>query len=356
MERRSVYRRSSAGGLASPSVRSRSAERSLTMDDFEQQLQVDEKNLVSEQAPESPMPSNGHIPSIDGSNRRAHRRAMSDPFDTADSEGMIEEPAKEMADLEEAEALRTLPRYPYAETNNKNCWSETPSKIFSVRGESYLKTKKKVTTNEYLLRARGCDLFLSEKPNAIEMSRLHGAMGGNLRQVPSLLIRLTFPWGMLIQYYEVSAKLLPFMRGETSSPMDHLTKEERTLARWLLGDDKYKTDRLKLIPHVVEGPWIVRNLVAGTPTIIGKKLPINYQYVPKEGSRQDFFECNLDVGNSTKAARKIVSVCRRYMTSLTVDVGFVIEGTTPDELPERMMGAVRIHKIDSEKAPTVHPN
>lgn len=161
---------------------------------------------------------------------------------------------------------------------------------------------------------------------------------------------------MLIQYYEVSAKLLPFMCGETSSPMDHLTKQEKTLARWLLGDDQYKTDRLKLIPNVVEGPWIVKKLVAGTPTIIGKKLPINYQYVPKEGSRQAFFECNLDVGNSTEAAKKIVSVCRRYMTALTVDIGFVIEGTTPDELPEQMMGAIRIHKIDSEKAPTVHPN
>ena len=175
-----------------------------------------------------------------------------------------------------------------------------------------------------------------------------------MRQVPTLLIRLTFPWGMLIQYYEMSAKMLPFMRGDISASMDDLTQQEKTLAQWLLGDDKYRTDRLKLIPNVVEGPWIVRNLVAGTPTIIGKKLPISYQYVPIEGSRQDFFECNLDVGNSTKAAQKIVSVCRRYMTSLTVDIGFVIEGTTSDELPEQMMGAIRIHQVDSEKAPTVH--
>lgn len=144
------------------------------------------------------------------------------------------------------------------------------------------------------------------------------------------------------------------MRGDTSAPMDDLTKQERTLANWLLGDNDYRTARLKLIPNVVEGPWIVRNLVAGTPTIIGKKLPVSYRYVSKDASRQDFFECNLDVGNSTKAAQKIVSVCRRYMTSLTVDVGFVIEGTTPDELPEQMMGSIRIHQVDSEKAPLVH--
>jgi hypothetical protein len=62
----------------------------------------------------------------------------------------------------------------------------------------------------------------------------------------------------------------------------------------------------------------------------------------------------LDIGNSTKAAQKIVCVCRCYMTALTVDVGFVIEGKTPDELPEEMMGAIRIHHLDSIKAPTIH--
>lgn len=144
------------------------------------------------------------------------------------------------------------------------------------------------------------------------------------------------------------------MRGDQSAPMDNLSRAEKTLAKWLLGDDQYKTARLKLIPNVAAGPWVVRNLVTGKPTLIGKKLPISYNYNPKEGSKQDFLECNLDVGNSTKAAQKIVSVCRRYMTSLTVDIGFVIEGTTPDELPEEMMGAIRIHQIDSIKAPTIH--
>lgn len=186
------------------------------------------------------------------------------------------------------------------------------------------------------------------------LNRLDGALGGNLRHVPSLLIRLTFPWGLLIQYYEVPTQLLPFMRGDKSASMDDLTRPEITLAKWLLGDDKYKTDRLKLIPNVAEGPWIVRNLVAGKPSIIGKKVPITYNYVPKEGWRQDFLECNLDIGNSTKTAQKIVSVCRRYMTALTVDIGFVIEGKTPDELPEEMMGAIRIHHVDSIYAPTIH--
>ena len=143
------------------------------------------------------------------------------------------------------------------------------------------------------------------------------------------------------------------MRDEKPS-MKELSPQEQTLAKWLMGDDEYKTDRLKLIPNVADGPWIVRNLVPNTPAIIGKKLPITYTYNPQEGSKQDFLECNLDVGNSTKAAQKIVSVCRRYMTALTVDIGFVIEGKNEDELPEEMMGAIRIHHLDSVYAPTIH--
>jgi hypothetical protein len=144
------------------------------------------------------------------------------------------------------------------------------------------------------------------------------------------------------------------MRGDKSASMNELTLQEKTLAKWFIGDDNYKNNRLKLIPNVSEGPWVVRNLVTGTPTIIGKKLPTTYKYVPKEGHLQDFLECNLDVGNSSKTAQKIVSVCRRYLASLTIDIGFVIEGTTEEELPEEMMGSIRIHQIDSLKAPAIH--
>lgn len=106
---------------------------------------------------------------------RSHRRAMSDPFDTAEMAGItdgIDQPYEDYALAEEeAHALPTLQRYPFAENNNKNCWSEPPVDIFKVRGPNYLNDKKKVTANRYLLRPRGCDLFLSDNPNDCELSR-----------------------------------------------------------------------------------------------------------------------------------------------------------------------------------------
>lgn len=128
---------------------------------------------------------------------------------------------------------------------------------------------------------------------------------------------------------------------------------ERTLAKWFAGDTEYKNDRLKLIAYVPEGPWIVRNMVTGRPAVIGKKLPVTYQYVPKEGSRDEFLLCDLDIGSSKPAAKRIVSVCRRYMSSLSVDIGFVVEGTREDDLPEEMFGAIRIHQADPIRSPTI---
>jgi hypothetical protein len=157
MERHSVNRRRSLN-LGSPTARSRSAERSMRQ--FDETLAVQVETKVCES------------PSSDSKRSRNYRvRSMSDPFDTADA-GIIDEDVRDYGTVEDDEhAMPTLPRYPFAETNNKNCWSDSPINIFSVRGEKYLTKKKKVAAGEYLLCARGCDLFLSEKPNACDMSK-----------------------------------------------------------------------------------------------------------------------------------------------------------------------------------------
>lgn len=103
---------------------------------------------------------------------RCHRRAESDPFDTAGLDEIGETPVDDYGLVQEQQfALPTLQRFPFAETHNQNCWSEPPANIFQVRGGNYLADKKKVTATKYLLRARGCDLFLSDKPNQIDVGR-----------------------------------------------------------------------------------------------------------------------------------------------------------------------------------------
>lgn len=202
-------------------------------------------------------------------------------------------------------------------------------------------------------------------------------LGGRLRSLPTVLVNFRFPWGVLILYYEVPEKLRPYMLQEESTitngnggnddKNNKLTRQELVLAKWLQGDEDYKNERLKLISYVAEGPWVVRNMVTGRPALIGKKLPVTYS-LDKGGKcntssrhlhhhyhhtveRQPLLQCTLDIGSSSATAKRIVSVCRRYMASLTVDIGFVIQAEEAHELPEQMMGSTRVHGVDPLKAP-----
>ena len=105
-----------------------------------------------------------------------HRRANSDPFDDAGIEEIVSGGDEDVVDkkAETEAAVRPLPtmqRFPYAATQNRNTWSEPPCDIFKVRGGNYLKDKKKVSSKKYLLNARGSDLFLTEHPEDVDMSK-----------------------------------------------------------------------------------------------------------------------------------------------------------------------------------------
>ena len=294
------------------------------------------------------------------------QRSNSDPFDDAGDEllqvpGLTE--AADRHDSHKGKALPTLYRFPCTETRNQNCWSETPNKMFFVRGPHYMEgDKTKIPSKQYLFQARGCDLFLTSDHSNSTTTVLQAGLGGNIRKKPTYIFRFLFPWGMLIQYYEVPPKLVPFMKmGMTREEKRELsikgfTNAEKSLARWMASDDpEFKNDHLKLIAIVPDGSFLVRNLVTGKPALIGKRLQVSYKYVPKQSQSSECIQiCDLDISSGTTIAKKAVSVTRRYLSSLkAVDVGFVIEGKTRAELPEEMMGSTRLHQVDPTQAPSI---
>ncbi|CAN8295378.1 unnamed protein product, partial [Cochlearia groenlandica] len=105
--------------------------------------------------------------------------------------------------------------------------------------------------------------------------------------------------------------------------------------RFLKGDDGFKTSRLKLIANIVKGPWIVRKAVGEQAIcVIGRALSCKYV------SGDNFVEVDIDVGSSMVASA-IVHLAFGYVTTLTVDIAFLIESQTEAELPEKLLGAVR---------------
>ncbi len=173
---RSVARRSSINIGSPEPKRSRSAERTMRTYGEEIHLKHDDPHRNgSRDAEERIVNGNRERLASDSSlskQMQSHRRAVSDPFDNAEMDGISDGHVDDPDLLQEKQfALPTLQRFPFAETHNRNCWSEPPVDIFQVRGGDYLTDKKKVTARKYLLRARGCDLFLAENPNDCDMAR-----------------------------------------------------------------------------------------------------------------------------------------------------------------------------------------
>jgi Protein ENHANCED DISEASE RESISTANCE 2, C-terminal len=258
-----------------------------------------------------------------------------------------------------------MPRYPEeAELGEYlNRWSAPNHEEFKVRGNNYLKDKKKVSSGEFLFPARGLDLFLTDAcPENV--GRNSGIMGGHFRDVPSFIVNFRLPWGVLLFYFEIPERFIPWIRKghandfnpdkENLPSLDSMSAGDRTLCRFLSGSQKHKDDVWKIVPVVVEGPWIVKQAVGGKPAIVGTKLPVTYIYQPAEGDKAMYFEADLDIVASS-AARGILSVVRSYTQSLTLDLGFVIQGVQQDELPEQMMVGCRLHGLDPFHAPALPP-
>ena len=56
-----------------------------------------------------------------------------------------------------------------------------------------------------------------------------------------------------------------------------------------------------------------------------------------------------DIIDSNNVAQRIVKLALGYAKSLTVDMMFLLEGTTESTLPEQILGGVRIKNVDFKK-------
>jgi hypothetical protein len=94
---------------------------------------------------------------------------------------------------------------------------------------------------------------------------------------------------------------------------------------------------------VDSGPWIVKQTVGNTPAIMGRKLR---QPCYKD---EHYFELDIDV-NSTRVGSAVINLCSNYSTKLDVDLAYLLEGQCKEELPEQILGNVRLAHVDFTQA------
>ncbi|MBA0774274.1 hypothetical protein Gotri_009494 [Gossypium trilobum] len=132
-----------------------------------------------------------------------------------------------------------------------------------------------------------------------------------------------------------------------SSPPEDPIPPGSLLYRFVNGDDAFRNQRLKMVNRIVEGPWIVKKAVGNyAACLIGKALTCNYH------RGDNYLEIDVDVASSA-VANAILHLALGCATSVVIDMGFVVEGQTEDELPEKLIGAVRVSKMEMSSATVV---
>ena len=221
----------------------------------------------------------------------------------------------------------------------KHAWSEPPADIFKVRGQHYLDDKVKRPSASCAFSLRRALLIPAR-------DKLHHLMASRRHQLPPrpagapLCFVIVFqvpgtPRLHLVLLFERNAANDADVDRRDLHAFEELMR--RTTAPETVEQLK---GRLKIVPNLAEGGgFVVRKTVGNKPAIISNALSQN-QYIG-----DGYVEVDIDVEVSAMA-QYILGVVRPLAAALVIDLAFVIEGQDEVELPERLLGGVRLHRIN----------
>ncbi|CAH0490453.1 unnamed protein product [Peronospora farinosa] len=225
-------------------------------------------------------------------------------------------------------------------------WSEPSAAGFMVRGPQYLTSKTKVPSARQACRLVNVELYKSNE--AIEHIGVSSFVGDDFDEFdllnPAVEDR---PFIFIINFMLPGPphhSLVLYFTPEDPSELKKNSVFADLCHDILRGpNDELRTQRLKLIPRVVQGTWPIREGVGTTPAILGTKI---YQ---KYYQGKTYLEADYDIGSSI-VATGILNMLLGYSRDLIIDLAFVIEAQNAMELPERVLGTVRLDCMDLRHA------
>ncbi|KAE9611431.1 putative protein ENHANCED DISEASE RESISTANCE 2, PH domain, START [Lupinus albus] len=217
-------------------------------------------------------------------------------------------------------------------------WAASDPSLFLIRGETYLQDQRKVKAKDTLMQMVGADWLrsdtreddLSSRPGSIVQQ--YAAKGGSEFFFVINIQMPSNPMYSLALYYM------------TRSPLE----DNPLLQSFVDGDDTYRNSRFKLIPYISKGSWIVKQSVGKKACLVGQALEILYI------RGKNYLELDINVGSST-VARGVSNLVLGYLNNLIVEMAFLIQGNTQDELPEVLIGTCRLNHMDASKSFVVKP-
>ncbi|GLE00875.1 hypothetical protein PINS_up009672 [Pythium insidiosum] len=237
-------------------------------------------------------------------------------------------------------------------------WAATRAETFVVRSQDYKKSKRKEASQPALFEFLGADLIRTDSKVDLISQRVELApenAGDNVfiinAQIPTYGPSV---WGdssydgpgiSLVLCWRIPKAVVEELK-------DPKTKTISLLRRFLnAGNDTSLTDRFKVIAQVT-------NQEECGLTGMAKKLLVSHNATPvltrpqhriyhfNDGST----EVVVDVHAFSYIARRGIHMLLDKTSKLVIDIAFVLQGETEDELPERILGCCRLDSVDVQKA------
>ena len=224
-----------------------------------------------------------------------------------------------------------------AEEAAAHAWSEPPADGFRVRSHAYLSDRVKLPSAQHAFRLRRTLVL----PSARKLSHVAAAYPLPPRppgSPPLLLVVFQVPGALRLHLVLVWER---DHAADDGVDARDLRAFERLLGRCSAAETVGELHgKLKIVPNVAEGGGIfVRKTVGNKPAIISNALK------QAQWAGNGYVEVDIDI-ESSAVAKHILGVVKPLSQALAIDLAFVIEGQTEDELPERLLGAVRLHRIN----------
>ncbi|KDP44376.1 hypothetical protein JCGZ_20056 [Jatropha curcas] len=212
-------------------------------------------------------------------------------------------------------------------------WAAAEPSSFLIRGQNYLKDREKVKAKGTLMQMVGADWLRSDQRE--------DDLGGRPESIVQKYASQNRPEFFFIVNIQVPGSTLYTLAlyYMLKTPLE----ETPVLYNFVNGDDAYRNSRFKLIPYISKGSWIVKQSVGKKACLVGQALESHYI------RGKNYLELEIDVGSST-VARGVVNLVLGYLNNLVIEMAFLIQAETEEELPEFLLGTCRLNHLDAAKS------
>ena len=250
-------------------------------------------------------------------------------------------------------------------------WASPDPASFNVRSKNYMKDKIKLPAECSLYRMIHVETMTlpSRKDHVAEHLDVPTPSAASIKagkQVglpPILIIQLQMPMYSPVLFGEhdgESCSLIYY--SELDPDVANMPKHAVDLAvRFVRGgteeDGQASRDRFKLIPRIVNvEEWGQEAGLSNTELRLvnnynGKPLLMRPQFKFYEDEGQTYFEVDVDIHNYAYIARRAFCGYVPRLGPSVFENGFVIQGNNERELPEVLLTASRIYRVDFRRVP-----